>query len=95
MQFEWDDQKNKLNITKHNISFEEARLIFDDIILTKIDNRINYHEVRKISLGKVNNIVIIVVVHTSRGDKIRIISARKANKNERNIYNKFINKERS
>lgn len=85
--FEWDDSKNKLNQEKHSISFEEAITIFDDIILSKIDDRNDYKEVRKISLGKIKTgEIIICVVHTNRNNKTRIISARKANKKEREIY---------
>ena len=92
-EFEWDDLKNKTNQQKHSISFEEAITIFEGARLSKIDNRYDYEEVREISLGKLKNgEIIICVVHTQRSDKIRIISARKANKNERQIYINFLNK---
>lgn len=89
-QFEWDEEKNLINIKKHQISFTEASEIFNYPIITKIDNRYDYNEKREISLGKLNNEIIVVMVHTDRNKKIRIISARKANRNERKIYNNFL-----
>jgi uncharacterized DUF497 family protein len=92
MEFEWDDEKNKSNIKKHSISFEQAKAIFDYEILTKVDDRYNYGEIREISLGLLEGKTIIVVVHTQREGKIRIISARKANKEERETYNEHTKK---
>ena len=89
--FEWDKNKNLVNQEKHLISFEEAAEIFKYRIVTKIDNRQDYQEIRKISLGRLSdNQIVICCVHTSRNKRIRIISARKANKLERNIYNNFL-----
>ena len=89
--FEWDDSKNKANQEKHFLSFEEAKTIFEDIIISRIDDRNNYKEVREISLGKTKNgEIIICVIHTKRKGKTRIISARKANQKERQIYINFL-----
>lgn len=87
MQFEWDEDKNRENIRNHGISFERAKTVFDYAIVTKIDDRKDYGEVREISLGLLEGVVVIVVVHTEREGKVRIISARKANKVERKVYN--------
>lgn len=90
MQFEWDDTKSKHNFEKHGILFEEASLIFSGIVLSVIDRRENYGEERKIIIGEIENIVVIVVVHTDRDGKIRIISARRANKKERSKYYEYL-----
>ena len=84
--FEWDKKKNKVNFQKHGISFEEAVLIFTGPILTIEDKREDYGEKREISIGQIKNVIIVMVVHTKRGNKIRIISARLANKRERILY---------
>ena len=92
MTFEWDENKNQTNIRKHGISFEQAKIIFDHDILTRIDNRYNYGEIREISLGQIDGEVIVVVVHTKRNNNIRIMSPRKANKTEIEVYNEYTRK---
>jgi len=89
MTLEWDDNKNKINIDKHGIDFFDAYKIFESPIITKIDERVYYHEKRWIGIGKLEKI-IVVLVYTKRGKNIRIISIRKANKIERKIYNEQI-----
>ena len=91
MEFEWDDQKNQANIIKHGISFQEAKEIFDDPnLLTYIDDRFDYQETRKLSIGQVflpkQPIIVVLVVHTDRNQVTRIISARRASRKERRIY---------
>jgi uncharacterized DUF497 family protein len=87
MNFDWDEDKNKANIGKHGVSFEKAQRIFEGPVVTKIDSRFDYGEIREISLGMVDGILILAVVHTEQNeDTIRLISARKANKQERKIY---------
>ncbi len=93
MEFEWDENKNQSNIRKHGISFSEARSVFEDSnsILFE-DERFNYGERRYIAIGGfysefLNRNIIVTVVYTERGeDLIRIISARKANKTEKRLY---------
>ena len=92
MQYEWDENKNTSNMNKHNISFEEAILIFDGPVLTYIDDRKEYLETRERSIGSIKEIVVAVVVHTKRNSRIRIISARTANNKERETYNDYIKK---
>ncbi|KAF0112839.1 MAG: hypothetical protein FD163_1910 [Hyphomonadaceae bacterium] len=87
MKFEWDASKNAANIAKHGISFEEAYEIFNGPIYSKADERNNYGEHRFVSIGEIGFCVVIVVVHTDRHEKTRIISARLANKIERRLYN--------
>lgn len=84
--FEWDENKNKINIQKHSVSFQEAILIFNGAVLTFEDKRKDYSEKREISIGQIKNVLVVVIVHTKRKDKIRIISARLANKRERILY---------
>lgn len=87
MTFEWDEEKNRINIEQHGIDFKDALEVFfdkDRIILT--DDREKYFESREICIGKIGKSIIITSVFTDRNDKIRIISARKANKRERSIY---------
>lgn len=86
MNYEWDAGKNVANQMKHGISFEEALLIFDGDVLTGVDTRRDDGETRKISIGAIQDLIVIVVVHTDRNGLIRIISARLANRKERQKY---------
>jgi len=76
MEFEWDHSKNKANVAKHGISFEEAAEIFDYPIHETVDTRAEYGETRYIGIGRNRYSVILTVVYTERGEAIRIISAR-------------------
>lgn len=87
--FEWDQEKAKQNIKKHDISFDEASSVFGDVLsLTIYDPVHSEKEDRFILIGNSFKNQIIVIAHTERGDKIRIISARKATKRERMQYEK-------
>jgi len=91
MKFEWDSEKEKANISKHGIDFEQASYVFSDpFSLNKYDNGHSFAEDRWILLGKSMKEVILVVVHTFRNDDniecVRIISARKATNNESRSY---------
>jgi uncharacterized protein len=86
VQFEWDEAKNESNRRKHGVGFDEARLIFDGPTLTRIDSRENYGEVREISVGAIQGIVVLVVTHTDRQGRTRLISARHATRQERKLY---------
>lgn len=90
MKFEWDDNKNSSNIEKHGVSFEQAAKIFDGFTVTNIDSREDYGEEREISIGMLDGIAVLVVVHTDRNGVCRIISARQARKDERNRYEQEI-----
>jgi len=92
MDFEWDENKNQLNQQKHRISFEEAQEIFYGVIFTFASNKLDYGEIREISIGTINNIVVIAVVHTNRQGKTRLISARKATPKERKKYYEYLAK---
>lgn len=86
MEFEWDEEKNKANQKKHRISFEEAVEIFCYPIYEIVDTRFEYGEVRFIGIGRNNQMVILTVVYTEREARIRIISVRRANKKEKQLY---------
>lgn len=90
MEFEWDGLKNEANQLKHNISFEEAATVFESVYLTKIDKRKECSEIRLLTLGVVKRVIVVVVVHTDRNGKIRIISARRAKSKERKVYNEYL-----
>ncbi|NJL91202.1 MAG: BrnT family toxin [Coleofasciculaceae cyanobacterium SM2_1_6] len=90
MEFERDETKNQQNQQKHQISFEEAKEIFLGVVFTVISIKPDYGEIREISIGAIQNIVIIAVVHTDRNGKIRIISARKATPKERRKYYEYL-----
>lgn len=85
MKFEWDNEKNKKNIEKHKIDFADAALIFDNPILEQEDIRTDYREQRFFGIGICNEIEISIV-YTKRKNRIRIISARRARKDERQKY---------
>ena len=85
--FEWDPQKAQSNLEKHGVSFEEASTVFRDLLSLTIDDPLHSEdEGRMIQIGISYKNRLLVVVHTERGDNIRIISARKATKKERNNY---------
>jgi hypothetical protein len=85
-EFEWDDAKATANMQKHGVSFEDARGVFrDPFSIELLDDREAYDEDRFILIG-MTAARVLVVVYTARGDKNRIISARKAEPNERRFY---------
>ena len=92
MTFEWDDGKNSFNFATHGITFEEASLIFEGRTLSWVDRRFDYGERRTISIGVIRGIVAVSVVHTERVEKVRIISARLANRHERKLYDEYLGK---
>lgn len=85
LNFEWDDEKYQLNIKKHGIRFETAaRVFFDEYLIDDYDLEHSDDEDRIKIIGKVEK--VLVVIYTERTEKFRIISARLANKKERNDY---------
>lgn len=87
MDFEWDTAKDAINKRKHGIGFREAAEIFRGQMIVSHDTRRDYGERRLIALGQYDGNVIRVVF-TERGNSIRIISAWKANRNDRQSYQK-------
>ena len=86
--FEWNEQKALKNLRKHGISFDEAKSVFyDEFALQFFDEKHSDEEDRFIMLGRSNQAKVLIVCHCERNEgHIRIISARKATKNERNFY---------
>ena len=89
--FEWDSRKARSNFAKHGVGFQEASTIFGDpLSLTIPDPEHSLSEERYITVGRAFSGKLLVVVHTERGDNIRIISARRASRRERKFYEKII-----
>jgi len=85
VEFEWDPDKAAKNLTKHGVRFAEAATVFEgELALTMLDDQAD--EERFVALGVGSMGRILVVVYTTRGDRIRIISARKATRQERSGY---------
>ena len=84
--FEWDEEKNRLNKQKHKVSFETAARVFSDPFFVECpDETHSDEELRYKVLGMVNSVLLVIC--TDREDATRIISARKANAEERSAYN--------
>jgi uncharacterized protein len=85
MEFEWDEDKRLANIKNHGIDFVDVSEVFDGDIFTVEDDRYSYGEQRFVTFGLLKGSVV-AVVNTDRGKYIRIISVRKATKNEYRTY---------
>ena len=84
-QFEWDDNKAKINKIKHGVSFKVAARVFGDVNkMVRRDDEHSFEEERWQIIGKVDD--ILFVVYTERGDFTRLISAREATPKERKMY---------
>ncbi|MCF6199808.1 MAG: BrnT family toxin [Hyphomicrobiaceae bacterium] len=88
--FEWDEDKNRKNIANHGISFEMARRIFESPVFTREDDVLDYEEIREISIGMIDGMAVLVVIHTDRNERTRLISARPATSRERKRYEREI-----
>lgn len=87
MKFEWDPAKSEVNLKKHGISFHEASTVFGDpLALTFNDPDHSSGEQRFLTFGLASMGNLLVVVHTERRKTTRIISARRATRQERKIY---------
>lgn len=93
MNFEWDEDKNQENIRKHGFDFADAWEIFEAPVLRDLDTREDYGEDRFSGIGFLGN-RIVVVLFTERGeDSVRIISLRKALKDERQRFEEALSDE--
>ncbi|MGB8511083.1 MAG: BrnT family toxin [Pyrinomonadaceae bacterium] len=92
MNFEWDEEKNRENIRKHDLDFADASEIFHAPMLTNLDARKDYEEDRWVGIGFLKNFVV-VVVYIESDDVIRIISLRKALKYERTRFEEAVRNE--
>jgi uncharacterized DUF497 family protein len=87
--FEWHPPKARSNFANHGVGFEEASTVFGDpLSLTIPDPEHSRMEERFVTMGTAFTGKLLVVVHTDRGDNIRIISARRASRRERKSYEK-------
>ncbi len=87
LSFEWDTKKERANAKKHGVTFDEASTVFGDALsLTIPDPAHSAAEERLVTMGRSHRGKLIVVVHTDRGDNIRLISARRASRRERRSY---------
>ena len=87
MKFEWDPKKATTNTRKHGVTFQEAATVFgDSLAITFNDPDHSMNENRYITFGLSFQKRLIVVSHTERGDRIRIINARLMDRKERRIY---------
>ncbi len=87
MRFEWDLRKEKLSLRKHRVSFEEAATaLLDQLSATAPDPDHSGSEDRFVTFGLSSKGRLLVISHAERGESIRIISARPATKQERQIY---------
>ena len=85
--FEWDAQKAVLNAEKHGIEFRQAAEAFLDVLnLTRFDAEHSTHEDRYVTIGKTRGELVVCLIHTDRENRVRIISARKADAREKRIY---------
>lgn len=86
LEFEWDPEKAASNLAKHGVGFPAAARVFDDVHgLHYVDRSMVYGEERLIGIAMVDGDVL-TIVYTERGDRIRLISARKSTRFERRIY---------
>lgn len=87
MKFEWNPEKAAKNFRKHGVAFSEAVTVFGDFLsITFPDPDHSFEESRYITIGLSNRGRLLMVAHTDRGDRIRIISARKTTRQERKFY---------
>ncbi len=88
MEFEWDEAKNISNVAKHGIEFEQAASVFAHpcLSMTVADDRFSERRVMTIGRYEDTYLSILTVIHTQRGQKVRIISARPASRKERFLY---------
>ena len=94
MVYEWDAAKAKANLQKHGVSFDDAATVFlDPLALTFPDPFHSSGEQREITTGYTVGHQVVFVAHCQRGNRVRIISARKATRRERRQYEEGIGEE--
>jgi len=86
-EFDWDFGNTDKNVAKHKISNSESEEVFFNPNLVLADEKHSVAEDRFFLLGRTNQEIILFVVFTVRGDKIRVISSRSASRKEKQIYN--------
>jgi uncharacterized DUF497 family protein len=86
MRYCWDEDKNRRDVERHGIAFEDAKRIFEGPTLEREDNRFDYGETRIYTIGLVNGLEITVIYTDRDNDERRIISAWRAEPHERRAY---------
>lgn len=87
MQFEWNSDKAASNLSKHSVSFEEAKTVFDDPLYVDFyDPDHSEDEERYLIVGESDQGRLLIVSYTERGNSIRLISAREVTRTEREAY---------
>lgn len=87
VEFEWDPEKDRINQQKHGISFAEAMTVFGDpLARTVFDPRHSIDEYRYLTTGYTSSQRLVIVAHTDRGERTRLITARDAKPKERRFY---------
>lgn len=81
----WDENKRLANIKKHGLDFADAEKVLSGYTIVFEDTRLDYEEERWVAIGRLN-ILIVVIIHAETETELRIISMRKATKNEQEIY---------
>ncbi len=87
MRYEWDEAKNRSNFAKHGLRFEDAEQVLSGPCVTFVDDRVDYGEERLLTLGLLVG-RLVVIAHAPRDEGTRIISMRKGNRREQEIYQK-------
>ena len=85
MRLVWNETKRQENLRRHGFDFSDAQQVFSGITYTMEDSRFAYEERRFVSLGLLEDIVV-VIVHTENAEELRVISMRKATRHEQTIY---------
>ena len=86
MELTWDEEKRRSNLAKHGLDFADAEQVFRGAVFIFEDKRRSYGEQRFVALGMLNGIVVVIAFTEPDEDSIRIISMRKAIRNEQQIY---------
>jgi uncharacterized protein len=86
MKYVWDRGKNRMNLTRHGIAFEDAIRIFQGLTLKKVDERFDYGECRVYAIGVANGLEVTVIYTDVSRTERRIISAWRAERHERAAY---------
>lgn len=86
MRYTWNQDKNRNNIKRHKIAFEDAKRVFEGATVERVDNRFDYGETRVYAIGLVEGLEITVIYTDRNNDERRIISAWRAEPHERRYY---------
>ena len=86
MKYTWDEGKNRLNRQKHGVDFADVPRMFDHPMVTFLDQKKEYREDRWVGIGWLSNVLAVVVYTEPDQETVRVISARKANRHEQDIY---------